>query len=511
MGLLDLNWIGELHPIKEYFMKWFNRLYEKKISATGLSVFRVAFFLNLFFEVLHLFKYRHLYFDKIPFIELSSVNMDFFILMWIIVLGFLVLGLFVRFLTIINYIFCVAIFSSFTDFEYHMHYVYVGISFLAIFLPLSSAFSVHNLIFKNELKKDKVSVIYYYLPIIAGIAFVYFDSVFHKLTSKIWLNGLGVWFPSSLPQVTIVVDQWLLNQKGVMLFLGYLTFVFEALFIFLFWVKKARIPMFIIGMGLHVGILLEFPIPNFAFGMMTLYLLMVPVGVWDKLKQKVGVLNWNIQKFTINNIFDFDKKPILIGVIIVISFFQLNVTLQSPFIKPTLNRCLEKIKVAKTYDDVSYPLMDFSTKAFGITKHPVFMDNHFKGYNHIISVSYIDNQSKSEVLLPMINEKGMVDDYLRGGVWVNWSYRVNSPSVDYNQLENGLFAYTSYWAHENSIDLKDAVFKIKVKAIDLPNWRWEKDFLQKQIDKPWQEAGTLIWKQIKPTLTLIKPIEAFKS
>ncbi|WP_299550007.1 HTTM domain-containing protein [Seonamhaeicola sp.] len=489
-------------------MKWFNKLYEKKISATGLSVFRITFFLNLFFEVLHLFKYRHLYFDSIPYIELSSANESLFILIWLVVLVCIVLGLFTRVLTIINYIFCVTILSSFTDFEYHMHYVYVGISFIAILLPLSRSFTIQNIFFKEGQREQKVSVLYYYLPVVVGIAFVYFDSVFHKITSQIWINGLGVWFPASLPQITIINDQWLLNQKGFMLFLGYLTFVFEALFLFVFWMKKMRIPMFIIGMGLHVGILLEFPIPNFAFGMMTLYTLMLPVSFWDRLKSKISIFKPREHLYSIKQIFNLDKKSVLMTVFIILTFFQINVTLQSPFIRPQLYKLIGKIGIEDYFDPVSYPLMNFSTKAFGITKHPVFMDNHFKGYNHILSISYVDN-SNGETLLPIINEKGMVGTYLRGSVWVNWSYRVNSPEVDQTQLKNGLFAYSAYWAHKNNIDLTDAVFKVKVKKIELPNWKWEEDYLTKQLHKPWQNAGSVLWKDKKPELTLIKPIEEF--
>ena len=34
-----------------------------------------------------------------------------------------------------------------------------------------------------------------------------------------------------------------------------------------------------------------------------------------------------------------------------------------------------------------YPLK----KYFGITEHPVFMDDHFQGYNHIIKVEVLVN------------------------------------------------------------------------------------------------------------------------
>ncbi|WAC01920.1 hypothetical protein N7U66_19070 [Lacinutrix neustonica] len=171
-------------------MKWFDKLYEKKISPSGLAIFRIAFFLNLFFEVLHIFKYRHLYFDEIPFIEVPAFDNSILLITWLIVLVCLVFGFLTQIMTIINYVFCVFFLSFFTDFEYHMHYVYVGISFLTTFMPLSNILSLDVAYLKK--KKSAVSVIYYYLPVVVGIGFVYFDSIFHKITSEIWTHGLGV-------------------------------------------------------------------------------------------------------------------------------------------------------------------------------------------------------------------------------------------------------------------------------------------------------------------------------
>lgn len=219
----------------ERLTNWFNRLYNKKISSSGLAIFRVTFYSNLFFEVIHIFEFRQLYFDEIPYLIPADFNMTILLLLWCVVLLFLVFGCFTRIVSIINYLFCFFILSSFTDFEYHMHYVYVGISFLTIFLPVSRTLSIDSL----RVNKSKyVSVLYYHLPVLLGIGFVYFDSVFHKLTSNIWMNGLGVWYPASLPHITILNDQWLLNQEWLMLFLGYFTLLFEAVFIFVFWSKK---------------------------------------------------------------------------------------------------------------------------------------------------------------------------------------------------------------------------------------------------------------------------------
>lgn len=488
--------------------RWFDKLYDKKISASGLAVFRITFFLNLFFEVIHIFNYRQLYFDEIPFLITSSFDMTFPLLFWGIVLLFIVFGCFTRIMAIINYLFCFFVLSSFTDFEYHMHYVYVGISFLTIFLPVSRVLSIDALyVAKNKF----VSVLYYYLPVLVGIGFVYFDSVFHKFTSNIWMNGLGVWYPASLPYITILGDQWLLNQKWMMLFLGYFTLFFEAIFIFVFWNKKIRLPFVIIGVCLHLGILLEFPIPYFALGVIAIYTLMIPVGFWDKIIKKnrkyilVNIKNKELYKKTNDTQFPKIIMKTLLGICI---FFQINITLQSPLVSSSVNSIVNKLHIHKYYKKISNKLTIFSRKTLGITMHPVFMDNHFVGYNHILKVTYIDDNLK-ETILPIINDDGMPGDYLTGGIWINWSYRTNNPNVNIEILKHGVISYTSFWAHSNDVTLNDAKFKISVKKIKSLNSSWKSDYLIEQLNVSWEEAGYLVWGNSGPTLKLIKDIEEF--
>jgi predicted DCC family thiol-disulfide oxidoreductase YuxK len=123
----------------------------------------------------------------------------------------------------------------------------------------------------------------YFIPVLVGIAFVYFDSTLHKLASPTWLKGLGMWAPASLPYVVHLDTSWLLNIKWLAILLGYVSMVFEFLFLFLFPFRKYRIILTIIGAGLHLGILVQFPIPFFALGFGSLYLLMVPVGFWKRI------------------------------------------------------------------------------------------------------------------------------------------------------------------------------------------------------------------------------------
>jgi hypothetical protein len=75
-------------------------------------------------------------------------------------------------------------------------------------------------------------------------------------------------------------------------------------------------------------------------------------------------------------------------------------------------------------------------------------------------------------------------------------------------LNSGVRDYTAFWAKKQNLDLTKAKFLIKVKKIDsLKNWSWEKDFLNRQIAKPWIDGGFIEWKD-KKFVSSIKDIES---
>lgn len=265
------------------------RLYDKKVDATGLAIFRFFFSLNLIAEVFTLYKFRHLVYDGIPYME-TTISVGTGLILWIVVLCFLAVGLFTRHAAVLNYILTLLFISTAYEFEYHMFFVYSGINFLLIFLQSGQVLSFDRLLKKIKYSSIRntyqppttVSVLNYYTPLLFGIAFVYFDSVFYKMASQNWLNGIGMWLPSSMSYVSLSNNQWLLNQKYLMLFLGYFTIVFETVYLILFWSKKWRVPLMLVGIGLHIAIYFEYPIPWFGLGVSAIYLLMVPAKWWTK-------------------------------------------------------------------------------------------------------------------------------------------------------------------------------------------------------------------------------------
>ncbi len=568
----------------------------KKISPNGLSVFRIAYCLVFLSEVIRIFNYRQLYYDTLPFLNPHFPDISALLILWMVIIVFLILGFLTRIMTIVNYIFTLVFISSAVSYEYHMFYVYSGVNFMLIFLPIYSSISIDALRKKISCLRQgflyvrpKVSKLNYLIPIFIALGLVYFDSViFYKLESPMWLRGLGLWLPSSLPQVTISDNQWLLNKEYLIKFFSYLTMYFEFIFIFLFWNKRFRLPLLIIGIGLHIGIVVEYPIPHFGWGCATIYLLMVPVSFWEKLS---GKLFRNKEIFTIyydkSNIYSREFQMIVQSLDIFnrIKYEKINTTKSSSLDKNNngaftygvdLNEnkysknflmkkivkvspfcffivfldtlfiyknplrqeevidersgmlmnfvelkdqnyqtrsiitngilvmfffvsCLAQIQVHYSFFDKKETTLKvdrFLVEHFGICKHPVFMDMHFRGYSNVYGIKYKDS------FLPLLNEKGMPGNYLSGATWVNWTWRVNSPYVSKSTptIRKGLVEYSSFWSHKNKIDLSEKQeFEIVRKKIRVP-FEWEEDLLQNNIDSPWEKVGNLIWENETPKL-----------
>lgn len=260
-----------------------------------MSVFRILYGLILFFEILHLYKFRNITFDKDPFVYSGEIESSYLLYFWMIVLVCFVLGLFTRLATIVNYVFTVLVFSSALKFEYHVYYAYTGVNFLLMFLPVSRVLSLDALREKikytgigRPYKPDRtVLEINYLAPVFVGIALVYFDSIFLKFDNKLWTSGLGVWLPTSMPMIAWNDVSAALDYGKTMVFLGYFVLVFETVFIFLFWFRKWRVPLMVIGMGLHLGILIAYPIPWFALAFCCFYLLLIPPRFWRWMADKL--------------------------------------------------------------------------------------------------------------------------------------------------------------------------------------------------------------------------------
>jgi predicted DCC family thiol-disulfide oxidoreductase YuxK len=268
---------------------------EKRVPATGLGAFRILFGLVALQEIIFLLYFRHLVFDPVPFIDMASPVVDLFLVLWAIVAICVTLGYRTRFAAVANYLLWI-VFVGFTpmwlEFDGGFDQMMIGISFLMMFLPSERVLSLDRLRLKLKYSvpgrpfrpPETVSVLCYYVPLAIVLGLLYLDAGIHKLSAEFWRNGLGAWLPPTMPYYMSPLDMsWLLDNKLAEQVIGYSLIVFQFLFLPLFWFRRFRVPLLLIGTSFHGGIILSLNIYQFGFGMLAPYALLVPFSWWRAL------------------------------------------------------------------------------------------------------------------------------------------------------------------------------------------------------------------------------------
>ena len=301
----------------------------KQVPATGLGILRIFYGLVTFQEIIFLLYFNHLIFDPVPYLDIEFPMIPFFLCIWGIVALSLAAGFHCQSSAIINYIFWI-VFVSFTpmqrDFDGGFDQFMTGAGLFLIFLPINRAFSLDNL--RQKLRSPSfsklippplnVSVLAYFLPLGICLGFLYFDSAIHKLFAEHWRNGLGAWLPSTHPYYISAIDMsWLLNIELLQKIIGYTIFVFQFSYIFLFYLRWFRVPLLIIGAGLHLGITLTLNIYPFGLGMLIFYVLMIPFSWW----RRIGTIIKN-QSPTLSVFYD-EMCPLCNRTVIIINHFDI--------------------------------------------------------------------------------------------------------------------------------------------------------------------------------------------
>lgn len=615
----------------------FRQVYDKQVDGRGLAVFRIAFSAVLLAEVLHLFYFRHLVFDIIPFVEVAEIGSTVPLLLWQVVLVLLMLGLFTRLAALANYVFLIVIFASLKSYGYMMTPVYIGMGLLFLFLPISRCLSLDRL--RQRLRYSTpwlryeppatVSQLAYYVPVVVGIGFVYLDSALYKLTSPMWLTGLGMWKTLSLPYETLLSNSLLLNQEWLVRLLGYVTLGFELFFLLLLPFRRLRLWVLLVGVGLHLGILFTLPVPLFSLGFLSLYLLLVPASWWDRLRRPLAQprltlyydaecpfcartrliiehLDWRRAVRFESGQAAADRQPALLGIpeetlladvagvnrrgrvsrgfdtyvrvlhaigylrplawllrlpglahlgralygfvarnrvggerhdadryerptppmpdaqrlllrgfslrdlqragaalgLVVLTLLQCVVSYNTSFVQQLrrtsgLDNTVAGRGLARGWGLLEGPARNF----LGIANHPIALDEHFAGYTRLVAVTYTGADGV-ERFLPMTRPSGLSGPYLWGPIWLKWTHLLVSKQLNQPRLEKGIRSFTAFWATKNAVSLESCRFKVKVKKI-VEATNWEPDFLTRQLQGNWLDAGEVEWREQQFTARLV--------
>lgn len=511
------------------------KAFHHKVDATGLAVFRVAYGITLFLQIV----YIH-YFQRLIFVEHTALH-SVWILIWMFISILMVIGYKTRPAAVLNY-FCTAVIlnSLYGDNMYVYDYdkIMIAANFLLMFLPVSRVLSVDNWINRRKgvQKAPEVSILFYYMPMFICLGIPYLDSVYHKFLSMNWLTGVGIWVPMSMPQMTWP-PFWdftlVLNNRFLSYQMNYLSMVFELIFIFTFWFRRMRMILFVVGMGFHIGILLIFPIPLFAVGCASFYLLLLSPEWWRKwipvaksaVPPKTGI---PAKIHSPKNILKDSHQIVLITLFFLISsvlqlgyFFNYVFDYSysgKPYLIPYNHKYTpEQWKVIDRLIEVNQKILPVSKALFGIGPHDVMLDNQCENYSLILAIVFTGRDGK-ETWLPIIDEEGYPGLYAVDRGWSKWTHyirwynpavyedalvklkynrRITQPKVkaDPPRLKKPrpyMIRIIEFWCLKNNVNCAEGRFTVKERYV-IASQSWQKGIMEKQKNYIWKNMGEFLF------------------
>lgn len=491
---------------------------DTSVSSLGLSLFRIFFYGVVLLEILQLYYFRHLIFDLEPFtVPYRGVGMVYLLMAWASSTFMVVIGLFTRTFKLISWLFMVIVFAGIhgTSFEYHHDHIMMTLAFLSLFMPLSKRLSVDAAL--AELKgvrksSHDASLGYSIVLVLASAGVTYFDSVFTKYDSFIWTSGLGVWWIPARPYSAWVDISFLLDQEYIMYFFCYLTIAFEFFMVFLIWFKWGRVTALIIGVGMHIIILFTIPIPLFALGMLSIYILLIPDSWYKRLfgkfysKSFLTIFNSKSKKNTSKyswvlplvspKLIQLTQKQKSFFFASAVLFIVVNQASIIGKYNLFLNWQKEHPQAMRQLHKYHYTLHLLT----GMKNHPVVSDGTHRYYNYMVLFEY-ESPNGEKLKLPHYTEKGLYNIRCSGRIYRNYTFDIGGGVISENRIKSA-DAWLKYFAIRHNVDLQKGKFNVLTKYIPSPR-AWEKGFLKSQRSKPWKRVGEVKYdKLLNPEVTL---------
>ena len=199
----------------------------------------------------------------------------------------------------------------------------------------------------------------------------------------------------------------------------------------------------------------------------------------------------------------FSRK--LAKILIALLVLQLNSTIHYGLIY-RLDLAAKNNPISIPISQASNALTTVSLTFFGITPHALYLHDHFAGYDHILAITYTD-QNGTEHWLPFVNEQGRLLAPNWGRVHSMWANIAVTPNINNQRLHKFIMKVTAFWGQKIGLKLDDVVFNIKLKKINAPSY-WVHDQLHKNFESPWSTIGTVKWNDRQISFNLPDNINA---
>lgn len=446
---------------------FWKHLIDLRVSHVSLSVARFCFFVVCFLEYLQLYLNRRISFSFEPTLTSEVVLPITMILLILMALGYQT-----RVCAFLTFGFIWYTQRQLID-HYHFDHAMNSLAFVFLFAPRPQALSLDSYFRSNREHPASLVPGWFVLLIFLAIYLVYFDSLFYKYTNVIWLNGYAFWLPSALPHFSTGLFPVWADIPWLVKGLSYLSLCLETVMPLIL-VRRLRVPIFLVGFGLHAGILFFFPIPLFGAGFCALYLIFLD---WGKI---------------FNRLFGL-KLPVLAA----IPPLRYSLVQRFGFALPAIMLLSQLLLIYANLMPRNNPLrseigniIGWPNRIMGIARHPVYSDSHFVRRSPLFRfIAVVDGK---DVEIPTFTE----NSYPRypettGRYFVMHLFYMRSDYAPLERLEGTWSRFLKGWFLQKELPL-DQVSEVKVlyHQFDL---RLELNFdYRRQIaDGKWQRAGTL--------------------
>ncbi|HYH65411.1 MAG TPA: HTTM domain-containing protein [Urbifossiella sp.] len=447
--------------------------------AEVLGLFRIGYGVVLFCELAQVPFVRALYPFPVPAAFLAA---------WLVAVAALTAGFHTRLAAVVNYA-CTVVAVHHTPLLYHADYLFLLMNLLVVVAPVGRRLS-WDARRRGPQFPAEVSRFWSRFLALAGIGFMYAESAMWKWTDPMWTAGLGVWKPASVPQVVWADTSAFLNRRPLMLGLGYLVLAFETAFVVLMWFPRLRLLVCALGVGFHLGIAVVFPLPWFGLLMCAFYLLLLPR--WAVAAVARRLRGGAVPPTTGGGLAGGWRRWALTGFVTILLAAQLSLMAGNPLVR----RLADKAGRAEAWDAFHSgcftPVVGWSRTLAGITPHAVFGAALFENKPWLVTVEYRAADG-TVVPLPVCRASGLAHPLNSGRVNTTWAF-VHSPHVGSEPFARVLEQVTANWAERHGYGTEDARFVVKAKYVERAPDRWERNFLRRQLARPWLEIGSAQWR-----------------
>jgi hypothetical protein len=463
---------------------------------------RIAFAAVLIYDICLTYSRKELLLDAVPFALPSRFPLGPALLIWLTAAVCLLVGLRTRAAALVSYIFSVLIIGFAAPrygFDGHWDVVILHLGWVFVVLPVGRALSLDAALawLSRPVRSQHVDANVGGLGellIIVLIASIYLDSCAYKLCSPMYLHGLGLWAPASLPFTLHGAREGLLDNHALMVVMGYFALAYELSFVVLVWFRRWRLLLVAVGLCFHLTILVFFPIWSFSLMMSALYLALVPPAVYERLFERwlpralpyLGLARGGEPTRDVVSALGPLRRWAVLGggAFWLVSLFTL--FLASPFPGTYLmvpKPLAAKLRgTAKVYKQLAFPWTGFST-------HGVFMDQHFKDYTWQVRLVY--RLGATVVELPLVSRDGLCIGDNRDHVWELWAFRTVAPSLKVAQVEANLGRFISFWSAKAHADLERGSIQILARPVEVSLTEWREGLLRRNLLAPWATIGSV--------------------